>query len=289
MKKTFVCRLALALVVCICFSTIAISAAPSIELKPTPEIITPAGSAEDVGAIITNGSEKEEIKKSDITAISYDEARAYAGSDENIKNTCAALVEAYNAFKVENVEGIDEFVKTNLNVKNPNYFISELFEINIGDKASMLDGDAKITISFSNAIVKAESGKLVVAHMVNNKWEIVPASDIVVTADVIKVSFDQLCPVVFLTVSEDEAADVTPDTEDTQAPSDTEDTQAPSDTEEPADDNNVLVIVLVSVGSVIVLAAVAFVVAYVILKKKGIVDQTFVGKSVNKVKGIFKK
>lgn len=281
MKKTFVCRLALALVVCICFSTIAISAVPSIELKPTPEIITPAGSAEDVGAIITNGSEKEEIKKSDITAISYDEAKAYTGSDENIKNTCAALVEAYNAFKVENVEGIGEFVKTNLNVKNPKYFVSELFEINIGDKASMLDGNAKITISFSNATVKAESGKLVVAHMVNNKWEIVPASDIVVTADVIKVSFDQLCPVVFLTVSEDEAAaDVTPDTEDTQAP---------SDTEEPADDNNVLVIVLVSVGSVIVLAAVAFVVAYVILKKKGIVDQTFVGKSVNKVKGIFKK
>ena len=281
MKKTFVCRLALALVVCICFSTIAISATPSIELKPTPEIITPAGSAEDVGAIITNGSEKEEIKKSDITAISYDEAKAYAGSDENIKNTCAALVEAYNAFKVENVEGIGEFVKTNLNVKNPKYFVSELFEINIGDKASMLDGDAKITISFSNATIKAESGKLVVAHMVNNKWEIVPTSDIVVTADVIKVSFDQLCPVVFLTVSEDEAAaDVTPDTEDTQAP---------SDTEEPADDNNVLVIVLVSVGSVIVLAAVAFVVAYVILKKKGIVDQTFVGKSVNKVKGIFKK
>ena len=281
MKKTFVCRLALALVVCICFSTIAISAVPSIELKPTPEIITPAGSAEDVGAIITNGSEKEEIKKSDITAISYDEAKEYAGSDENIKNTCAALVEAYNAFKVENIEGIGEFVKTNLNVKNPKYFVSELFEINIGDKASMLDGDAKITISFSNATVKAESGKLVVAHMVNNKWEIVPASDIVVTADVIKVSFDQLCPVVFLTVSEDEAAaDVTPDTEDTQAP---------SDTEEPADDNNVLVIVLVSVGSVIVLAAVAFVVAYVILKKKGIVDQTFVGKSVNKVKGIFKK
>lgn len=281
MKKTFVCRLALALVVCICFSTIAISAVPSIELKPTPEIITPAGSAEDVGAIITNGSEKEEIKKSDITAISYDEAKEYAGSDENIKNTCAALVEAYNAFKVENIEGIGEFVKTNLNVKNPKYFVSELFEINIGDKASMLDGDAKITISFSNATVKAESGKLVVAHMVNNKWEIVPTSDIVVTADVIKVSFDQLCPVVFLTVSEDEAAaDVTPDTEDTQAP---------SDTEEPADDNNVLVIVLVSVGSVIVLAAVAFVVAYVILKKKGIVDQTFVGKSVNKVKGIFKK
>ena len=280
MKKTFVCRLALALVVCICFSTIAISAVPSIELKPTPEIITPAGSAEDVGAIITNGSEKEEIKKSDITAISYDEAKAYTGSDENIKNTCAALVEAHNAFKVENVEGIGEFVKTNLNVKNPKYFVSELFEINIGDKASMLDGNAKITISFSNATVKAESGKLVVAHMVNNKWEIVPASDIVVTADVIKVSFDQLCPVVFLTVSEDEAADVTPDTEDTQAP---------SDTEEPADDNNVLVIVLVSVGSVIVLAAVAFVVAYVILKKKGIVDQTFVGKSVNKVKGIFKK
>lgn len=275
MKKTFVCRLALALVVCICFSTIAISAAPSIELKPTPEIITPAGSAEDVGAIITNGSEKEEIKKSDITAISYDEAKAYAGSDENIKNTCAALVEVYDAFKVENVEGIDEFVKTNLNVKNPEYFIEELFEINIGDKASMLDGDAKITITFSNATVRAESGKLVVAHMVNNKWEIVPASDVVVTADVIKVSFDQLCPVVFLTVSEgDEVVDTTPDTDDTQAP---------ADTEEPAEDNT-LVIVLVSVGSVIVLAAVAFVVAYVILKKKGIVDQTFIGKIVNKFK-----
>jgi hypothetical protein len=44
MKKTFVCRLALALVLCICFSVIAVSAvdyAPSIEVKPTPEIVTP--------------------------------------------------------------------------------------------------------------------------------------------------------------------------------------------------------------------------------------------------------
>lgn len=311
MKNTFMRRLALVMTIVLCFSfaVVAISAAednyaPSIEAKPTPEIVAPGQDA-GVGAIINAGSATEEVLKTDINAISYEEAKNVV-NDANAsgadKSVCQTLVNAYDSFKnngVEaNIEGVKDFAVNTLGVSNPQYFVSNLFELNIGDRAADLEGDSTITVLFSNVGVNAEAGKLIVAHIVDGEWKIVPKDHVKVTAETIEVTFDELCPVVFLSVSAGEA-DEEPIVTDPITGDD-----------EPADEGffdryfafftaslgaiagmavGIIVIVLAVILVLALIAAIALTIAYFILKKKGNVDETFVGKIVNKILGIFNK
>jgi hypothetical protein len=271
--------LALALVLCICSSVIAVSAvdyAPSIEVKPTPEIVTPEGEAAEVGAVISDGTEIQKVLKSEINAISYEEAKAYIGdstaTDAEKKSVCETLVNAYNAFKQngveKSVEGIADVVKNDLKISNPKYFVSDLFELNIGEYASELEDDAEVTVSFSNAVVNAKAGKLIVAHMVEGKWKMVPTSDVVVSEDAIKVTFDELCPVVFLSVSEGEAS--TPGG-DTKPPVSNEETKAPADEGDEDDSDSAIpdgTMIALMVIAAITLLAVAAIVGFYFYEKK---------------------
>ena len=75
MKKTFVCRLALAMVVIMCFaavSAVAADFAPSIEAAPVPEIVAPSEDKADVGAVINGADNKtEDVALSDMLIVSY--------------------------------------------------------------------------------------------------------------------------------------------------------------------------------------------------------------------------
>jgi hypothetical protein len=182
------------------------------------------------------------------------------------------LVDAYNAFKQngveKSVEGIADVVKNDLKISNPKYFVSDLFELNIGEYASELEDDAEVTVSFSNAVVNAKAGKLIVAHMVEGKWKMVPTSDVVVSEDAIKVTFDELCPVVFLSVSEGEAS--TPGG-DTKPPVSNEETKAPADEGDEDDSDSAIpdgTMIALMVIAAITLLAVAAIVGFYFYEKK---------------------
>lgn len=270
MKKTFICRVALALVICLGFATLAVSAAnegfaPSIEVKDTPTVVAPEATPE-VGAIINNGEATENIAMADIVTVSYEEAKTAVDAGDN---THKALVDAYQAFKSngveKSIEGVASFVANELKISNPEYFVSNIFELNIGEHDSKLAGDATVTVCFSNAGINAESGKLVVAHMVGEKWVVVPNNNVKVTAETIEVTFDELCPVVFLNVKEgtaQEPSETTPST-----PDETE-TDAPDNGGEDDGDNSVLVatIVILSITGVVI----AGIVVFYVLEKKGV-------------------
>lgn len=268
MKKNFVYRVALAMALVICLGFAVVSAfaadtdyAPSIEVKTTPEIVTPEGASSEIGAVINAGETSEQIKVNDIYKVSYGEAKKNVAdvnfTDETKKAACQALVNAYDAFKaagVENsIENIKSFAEETLKISNPEYFVSNLFELNIGEHDSKLDGDSTVTVRFLNdESINAENGKLVVAHMVDGKWAIVPNESVKVTEDVVEVTFDDLCPVVFINLSQGAAADVTPQPDDDGA-------------DDGMDDG--VIIALVVIAGVTVLIVAAIVVFYVLEKK----------------------
>lgn len=260
MKKTFVCRLALAMVVIMCFaavSAVAADFAPSIEAAPVPEVVAPSEDKAGVGAVITGADNTtEDVALADMLIVSYNEAKnqiADAATSDEDKAACEAFVAAYDALKKDGVKAtvanIDAFVAENLNVENPTYFVSNVFELNIGEHDAKLEGDATVTVRFDNATIKAKSGELVVAHMVGDTWKIVANNDVKVTDDIIEVTFDELCPVAFINVAAGEAPQ-TPDTPDADG------------------DDGVLTatIIILSVTAVII----AGIVVFYVLEKKGV-------------------
>lgn len=257
MNKTFVSRLALAMVIIICLATITVLAAdteyvPSIEAVAVPEIVSPEGKEEAVAVIDKADGSTEDVGLSDILTLSYNEAKALLADSaisEEHKAVCERFIAAHDAFKQsggvkESIQNINEFVEENLKMKNPQYVVSNVFELNIGAHADKLEGDGKVTISFDNSKVKAKNGKFLVAHMVGDEWKIVPSDDVKVTDEVIEVTFDQLCPVAFINV-EGEAID------------------------EPVDNNNGVVIAVIA-AVVVIGAGVA---VFFVLKKKGVIDK----------------
>ena len=255
MKKTFVCRLALAMVVIMCFaavSAVAADFAPSIEAAPVPEVVAPSEDKAGVGAVITGADNNtEDVALADMLIVSYNDAKTQLDN-----HACEKFVDAYDALKKDGVKAtvanIDAFVAENLNVENPTYFVSNVFELNLGEHSAKLEGDATVTVRFDNATIKAKSGELVVAHMVGDTWKIVANNDVKVTDDVIEVTFDELCPVAFINVAAGEAPQ-TPDTPDTG---------------DDKGDDGVLTatIIILSVTAVII----AGIVVFYVLEKKGV-------------------
>ena len=177
-----------------------------------------------------------------------------AATSADDKAACEAFVAAYDALKKDGVKAtvanIDAFVAESLNIENPTYFVSNVFELNIGEHTAKLEGDASVTVRFDNGTIKAKSGELVVAHMVGDAWKIVAKEDVKVTEDTIEVTFDQLCPVAFINVAAGEAPQ-TPD--------------VPGDDD--ADDGVMTAtIIILSVTAVII----AGIVVFYVLEKKGV-------------------
>lgn len=255
MKKTFVCRLALAMVVIMCFaavSAVAADFAPSIEAAPVPEVVAPSTDKAGVGAVI-NGADNqtEDIALTEMLIVSYNEAK------EQLDNpACEAFVAAYDALKKDGVKAtianIDAFAAESLNIENPTYFVSNVFELNLGEHTAKLEGDATVTVRFDNSQIKAKSGELVVAHMVGDTWKIVAKDNVKVTDDTIEVTFDELCPVAFINVTAGEAGQ-TPD--------------VPGDDNTDGDDGVLTAtIIILSVTAVII----AGIVVFYVLEKKGV-------------------
>lgn len=272
MKKLVVCLLAVTMVLCMSFAVVSVSAAdsdfaPSIEVKPVPEI----SANEGVGAVINNGDASENIALDDMFYVSYNDAKDQisAGTAGDNTDACNALIEAYEELKSEGVEksvaDIEKFVTENLKIENPEYFVSHVFELNIGAaNAGKLDGDASVTVKFDNTDIKAEAGKLVVTHMVDGEWVIVPKDNVKVTAETVEVTFDDLCPVAFLHVEEGEK---------TPAPT-------PDDDDDDNADAGLLTatIIILSITAVIILGIVVF----YFLEKKGIIGNAPQNKSKKK-------
>lgn len=256
MKKLVVCLLAVTMVLFMSFAVVSVSAAdsdfaPSIEAKPVPEIIVNEG----VGAVINNGETTENVAIEDMFCVSYNEAKdkISAGAQGAEADACNALIAAYDALKAngvkESIENVDKFVTESLEIANPEYFVSHVFELNIGEANSdKLEGDASVTVKFDNADIKAEAGKFVVAYMVDGQWTIVPKDSVKVTAETVEVTFDDLCPVAFLHVEEGEAAPTPGD-----------------DTEN--DGLLTATIIILSITAVIILGIVVF----YVLEKKGVI------------------
>ncbi len=296
--------MALIMAVAMSFAVISVSAAdadfaPSIEEKPVPEIVAPEIddnvdlgeiAPEDIGAVINKGEEEanEYVEKTQIVTLYYDKAvelvenKETNGLSPEKEAICNTLVDVYDALKengVRNsVEAIDEFVSENLEIANPEYFVSHVFELSLGDEHSdKLDGEATVTVRFDNTGIRAEAGKFVVAHIVEDKWVIVPNEDVKVTADCVEVTFDSLCPVIFLNVEEGEEETTAPvgDESESESESEGEGTEKPADDDEGDNDVITATIIIICITVVIV----AGIVVFYILEKKGVLAKISKGGS----------
>lgn len=267
MKKLVVCLLTVTMVLCMSIAVVTVSAAdsdfaPSIEVKPVPDITVNEG----IGAVINNPNDTtEDVLVKDMFYISYNQAKekVAAGVEGDEADTCNALITAYDALKAagvkKSIENIDKFVTENLKISNPEYFVSHVFELALGDvHDGKLEGDGSVTVKFDNTDINAKAGKLVVTHMVDGKWVIVPKDNVKVTEETVEVTFDQLCPVAFLHVEEGES---TP----TPTP-----TPTPGDDEEEDDGLLIATIIIISITAVIILGIIVF----YFLEKKGIIGNT---------------
>ena len=261
MKKLVVCLLIVTMALCMSIAVVSVSAAdsdfaPSIEVKPVPEIIV----NENIGAVINHQDDTtEEVLFEDIFYISYDEAEEHIaeGTAGDNADVCNALITAYDALKAagikDSIENIDEFVTENLDINNPEYFVSYVFELNLGSAHSgKLDGDASVTVKFNNADINAKAGQLIVAHMVDEKWVIVPNDHVKVTEEVVEVTFDDLCPVALLHVEEGESTSTTP---------------TPITPDNDANDNElwIAVVIIIGITAVIILG---IIVSYIVEKRE---------------------
>ena len=208
MKKLVVCLLAVMMVLSMSFAVISVSAAdigfaPSVEAKPVPEIIVTNG----IGAVVHDGKNDVNVSIDDIFSASYQTAKdqiaaGTAGDNADVYNS---MIKAYDELKDKGldkaIKDLEKFVNKNLKIENPTYFVSHVFELNI-DAADVkkLSANPTVTITFDNADINAEDGKFVVAYYASNKWQIVPADDVKVTAETVEVTFDDLCPVAFIHV-----------------------------------------------------------------------------------------
>lgn len=182
---------------------------PSIEVKEAPGVVTTEG--EDgvtVMAIITDPTTNTPVAVGELFITSLSEA------NNNSDAISTALVKAYNDVKntdniKDKIDGMNKHLN-DLGFENASISVANVFDVSIPDgQMDTLNKDgASISIVFTND-VKATQGSLLVAHMVDNEWKLVDADNIKVDEKTITVSFDSLCPVMFMLASEGEPT-VTP-------------------------------------------------------------------------------
>lgn len=227
MKKTAVIVMTLAIMLCMCLSVVAADV-PSAEVPEAPEI---------TDAVINKGEDGQKDATVDVTTLEQAKEESTPIGD--------ALIDAFEKFDKDptvSVPALKDF-KTGSTFKNPVYSVTHAFALEVKDLA---EGES-VTVSFKNDF-GAKQGSIVVIHQDDaGKWQIVPADKVTVTAETIDVTFDSLCPVMFLSVEEAKDAPIT-------------------DADQP--DNSVLTatIVIVSVTVVIV----AGIIIFYVLEKKGV-------------------
>lgn len=240
MKRSIAIILSLVLVLSFGSVTAVADFTPSAEVKDVPEFVSPEEEIDDpevnpaeVVAIIYNGEEKTYVVDSSLSAISVAEAIAALESDEAEEayiERCTALVNAYNGVKENgiwnSVSALDE-VTASLGYIDPTVTIPYIFEIDItaeADKEALGDEDAYISVSFDISDLVLEDGTtILVAHMVDGAWEIIPVENTTIdTAEkVLSVEFDSFCPVMLLHV-EGEIGEITEPTEGETSETETE-------------------------------------------------------------------
>lgn len=298
MKKSIAILLTLILV--LGFGALGVSAddfIPSKEKNDVPEIVVPSVGEdvtlpegvekEDVGAVINKGGEKTAVAIKSIVTLTLSEAKKNITdnvADSALLGMSNALMDAYNAISEKNgdVSGIKEIADAakDLGIEKPEYAVEEIFEINLGESNDDLKEDGtSVTIVFENTF-GAVAGKVIVAHMVGNDWKTVAKDKVVVDKDNITVEFDELCPVMFISVDEtsaggnDTAESQNETTKEAETTKETEKESSSASTPAPTDDGdngNVTKTVIVVV--VVCVVAAGAVVAIYLLYKNGKFDK----------------
>ena len=281
MKKSLALFLSLVFVLSVCFVT-TVSAddfVPSSSKAEAPEIMVaddvkaedlPDGvKAEDVVAVVKGSAENTYVTADAIVQLSIVEAEKIV-KDGNAENAdvAKALVDAYNAIaKIEGGVAAEKNIAKaaeELGIVNPVMNVTEIFEVNLGEagNAALKADGASVTLKFENTS-GAVQGKLIVAHMVGGEWKAVAKDKVQVTKDTVKVEFDSLCPVMFISVAEKQIAETDAPTTESNKPTDT--------SPDAADDgkNNVDTIITVVIICVVVAGAI---VAVILLYKNGKFD-----------------
>ena len=206
---------------------------------------------------------------------------------DHVATVSKELVKAYNEVKAathisEKVAEINE-VAADLGFEEPVMAVTSMFEVNPGTQEhqdALAEEGATITISFANTMGAVQGGMLV-AHMVEEVWKLVAPEKVVITPETITVEFDNLCPVMFMSVeekveettvaTESETVEITETETETETETVTEtetEVESESETEkidEPKKSNALVIVIIV----VVVVAAAAVVVVVVLKKKKG--------------------
>ena len=229
MKRTISFVLSMALVLCLGITMISAEFTPSAESKDVPPVVSPnvdiedlpeGVEPEDVAAVIVNAEDNVYVVASSLSLISVADAKNFIADggeaqDEELLDLCQGLIDAYgtvaDAGVPASIPGIDELADS-LGIQSPEYTVPFIFELSVGnDEASdALNAEgAYITLTFDLSDIDVGSGTLLVAHMVGEEWVIVPLEKTVLDREnrTLTVSFDSLCPVMFISVEEGEETD----------------------------------------------------------------------------------
>ena len=229
MKRTVSFVLSMVLVLCLGITMISAEFTPSAEVKDVPEVVSPnvdvedlpeGVEPEDVAAVIVNAEDNVYVVASSLSLISVADAKNFIADggesqDEELLDLCQGLIDAYgtvaDAGISASIPGIDELADS-LGIESPEYTVPFIFELSVGnDEASdALNAEgAYITLTFDLSDIDVGSGTLLVAHMVSEEWVIVPLEKTVLDREngTLTVSFDSLCPVMFISVEEGEETD----------------------------------------------------------------------------------
>lgn len=225
MKRSVSLVLSLALALCLGITMISADFTPSAESKDVPEIVAPEVdgeelpdnvSPEDVVAVIVNPEDKVYVVESALSIISVSDAKNYISDadgeshDEGLLDRCQELIDAYDfvdekgvAASVAGIDGMAEL----LGIEFPKYTVPYIFELSVDDdeaSGALNAEESYITVVFDVSSFANEDSKLAVAHIVDEKWVLVPLENTILDAEkgTLTVSFDSLCPVMFISVEE---------------------------------------------------------------------------------------
>ena len=293
MKRFVLIAFSAILMITMAFGAVSVSAdfVPSVEYKDAPVIVAPADAEDNVAAIIykANG-DAVNVLEDDIDLIPLSEAIATV-NDQDSKDPenadyqlkCNLLVTLYRNIVADGltatVDGVEDFA-TGLGFENPDMTVVYMFELDPGEANEnvLAENGSYITVAFDN-VMKAAGGKFIVAHYTDDGWAMVDSAKVAVTEDAVTVSFDSLCPVLFISVEEGVGgSDDSSAVESTPADTESDETQ-PTETEgeetEPVvnngEDNDPTTVIIIVVCIVVVVAAA--VVIFIILQKKGVISQ----------------
>ncbi len=225
MKRSASFVLSLALALCLGITMISADFTPSAESKDVPLVVAPAVDSEelpdnvapeDIAAVIVNSEDKVYVVNSVLSMISVSDAKNYISDaedesrDESFLDRCQELIDAYDSIDVSgvvaSVAGLDDMADL-LGIESPKYTVPYIFELSVDneDASEALNAEgAYITVVFDVSSFVSEDSKLAVAHIVNEKWVLVPLENTVLDAEngTLTVSFDSLCPIMFISVEE---------------------------------------------------------------------------------------